>query len=377
MRTGRGVFLLYLAFSAAVFGYSVLSPIYNWDLLGYVACVGSIRSADANAVHRYAYDEVRKAVPAATLKVLDPPDGAGYNGVLSSDPEAFAEALPFYRTRVLYVALVYGLSRLGMNVIMATHFVSAVSVMVSTWLLFLMVRRRVPQPFLLALPLLALSFGWLDVSRLSTPDGLSMLGILACAALYLRSSRWMLVALPMLTLIRGDLIVFSVPFACLLLILRRFPRSLVLGSLASSIGCYWLIDIWSGHPGWATVFYHTLVSRLVHPLSQPVQLTPSEYLRVVGRGLRSVVSSPSMLTFGAIVTAVAARMSDTRLPSDQTRLVRDEAVLATVAVVYVVLHFAVFPVTWERFYVGPYLLGAVALGSLMAGKPSGSFATRF
>jgi len=52
MRAERSVFLLYLAFSAAVFAYWVLSPIYNWDHLGYVACAGSLRSADVGGIAR-------------------------------------------------------------------------------------------------------------------------------------------------------------------------------------------------------------------------------------------------------------------------------------------------------------------------------------
>lgn len=366
MNIRAAAIILYVLFSSVVFVYSVVSPIFNWDVLGYVAVALSSRTENPEVIHRRAYREVQQAVPPATYVLLGPRSSDPYNAVLSKDAAAFVEAVPFYRTRVLYLALVSALHALGLNIVFSTHLVSAVSVMASTWILLAIAWRRVDPEFILCLPFLAVAFGWLEVSRLSTPDGLALLGVLVSGLLYLKRSPLILVVLPLLVLIRTDLVLFAVPLGLCLAAAGRVSKIATAGSLVATIGSYWMVNQWAQHPGWQAVFHHSLVERLVFPLSQPRGLTPGMYFEALWRGLSSILTTPSMLTFTALAVWAAAllagRGSTGQLRNDQ----RQDVVLLAVTSAFVVLHFGLFPVTWPRFFVGPYLLCAIIVGSLIA-----------
>jgi hypothetical protein len=87
---------------------------------------------------------------------------------------------------------------------------------------------------------------------------------------------------------------------------------------------------------------------------------------LTGLGLNVVFASHLI----SAVSVLAATWVLLLMVWDRVELAFVVALPLAFVVCFAVLHFVLFPVTWERFFVGPYLLGAVALSSMVSGGTS-------
>jgi hypothetical protein len=165
----------YLAFGLFLIAAALSRPQFNWDIIPYLGATGSFEIQDKQALHASVFDELARFVPASAYQSLV--TGSDYRVAVATDPEAFSQQLPFYQPRVLYIGLLFLLSKLGLNVVMVTYLISAVSVALGLWVLFVAFHRTLSGYLLLLFPVLALGMGVLDLARLSTADGLAFLAI--------------------------------------------------------------------------------------------------------------------------------------------------------------------------------------------------------
>jgi hypothetical protein len=381
-----GVAAWYALISLGILGASFTRPLMNWDVIGYVGSVKALETSDAQDVHKSTYETLRASVPDSTLAIIAPAPGqppapadaqqdrpptvAQYRSAMRSDPAAFAEQIPLYEVRFLYIYLLFALSKLGLPIVFATYAVSAVSVCIGLWLLAWMTKNRLQTPAKLALPVLALAFGAITIGRLSTPDGLAFLGFMVCMLLFL-NNRWesMVVAVALIG-IRTDLVLFTAPFLLYCVFFSRFRRVWSIAAFVITCALYVWVKVHYGYPGWSTMFRFAVGEWVPHPLTTPAVVTVSQYLRTFIIGIWSGANRPAFLIFLIMAAwAVGLLIQKVRAGGFPDSFLRSNIVAALVlSIVYVLVHFLLFPEWQERFFLGPYLTVAVVLAILLEGR---------
>jgi hypothetical protein len=377
------VWVWYATIGLGVLGVSLVKPLFNWDVIGYVGSAKSLETADVRSLHQFTYGEVQGSVPSSTFAVIAPapphspvspepkpdipPSVSEYRSAMRADPVAFAEQLPLYHVRFIYVYLVFALYKLGTPIVLATYAVSGVSVCIGIWVLAWMARGRVGTSAAVVLPVLALAFGAITVGRLSTPDGMAFLGFMVCMVLFL-NDRWesMILALALIG-IRTDLVLFSAPFLLYCAFFSRFRKALSIAAFVMSCGLYLWVKWHYGYPGWSTMFRFAIGEWVPHPLTTPATVTVSQYLKAFFIGMWSGANKPAFLLF-LVIVAWAGRLIFQEMKSGTPvqAIARMNVVAAvSLSVIYVLAHFLLFPELQERFFLGPYLVSAVALAALL------------
>src|SRR5271170_4393245 len=167
----RAAYLIvpYLCLFALLSVWAVLQPQYTWDLLGYIGC--SVDSCDPRAIHRVTFDSIRSISSNKEIQVDSP-----YRADVAANPYHFAEQLPFYSIKPIYVVLVKGLHRLGVPFPKAAVTVSAASNLLLALLLWRWLGAYLSGlPLAAACSLIMLSPNVLALSRWATPDCLATL----------------------------------------------------------------------------------------------------------------------------------------------------------------------------------------------------------
>ena len=333
-------------------------------MLGYVATVLAMDQSDPQIIHDQTYEHVRGNVPAETYNQFVDGQADPFRAAMAVDAGGFVQLIPYYKIRPLYNLLVYLLHKMGLSIVQATMVVSAASYAILGTLIFAWIRHHAGGALGLILALLlALSHPLLEVGRLSTPDALS--AALLVAGLYLLIERQRTTAFALLALLSIGIRTDNVVYVGLLLIglqLRppsgaRIGMARTLAWLAAALGSYLMINHWAGHYGWATVFQHTFIEKITNPAGTQVSVSFLDYaLSVVKQGLASMRDSGLLLfTLLAILALLVAR---TRRGQGIARTHADHIVIAAASVV---VHFLLFPVLWDRFFVAQYVLVTIIL----------------
>lgn len=116
------VYFLIVLFISIV---SIHKPDYNWDILPYVASVYSLESTDTNSIHKNTYEIVKSTLPEQAYLLLV--SNNKYREEMHQCSKCFYQQLPFYKIRPLYVALIYILYKLGINIIVSSFVISSIS----------------------------------------------------------------------------------------------------------------------------------------------------------------------------------------------------------------------------------------------------------
>jgi hypothetical protein len=337
-------------------------------MIGYIAAAKSFEEHDFDSLHSFTYNELRLSVPSETYDQLVSGD---FQHTVSADSSALKEVLPFYQIRPVYTGLIFLLYKTGVNIGFATHIISGVAVVAAVAILYLMSVSFLAKPLIYALPPLAVIFGIPDLAQSSSPDGLAFLAVLLSAHLYLcKRIAPLLLLFPIMIGIRTDLILFTTPFLLCILVLERSNKWGVVLSLFLSIAVYLAIGRYWENPGWSTIFHFTLVQIRTHPISMPPVLTVRQYCEALLSGTRGLRSNKAFILYSLMAayslyylatSSSISNHSKTKTASLLGAIRSSSAVLAVVCVVFVVSHFLAFPVMWDRFFSGPWLIGAFSL----------------
>lgn len=350
--------------AAAALLLSCCRPLDNWDLIGYLGAAQAFVEQDMAALHAGTYAQLRQALPAPAYRelVAGDPDRA-YSMAISTDVSAFKEQLPFYQIRPFYNGLILICHKAGVNMVLAVRLISGISVATAMVLLYLMCAATLTRPVIYGLPVFAVGFGMLDLARLATPDALAFLATVLSVYLFQQKRPGALLLLLPVTLgVRPDLILLALPLLGSIVVLERgfrWPAVLsMLGCLAIyvGIGRHW------HNPGWAAIFYHTLVARTTHPISVPATLTAQVYVHALGDGLRSLASRKTFLLFCPVAAGLLCLTVRQVWRASLAAALRSRpVVLAAICLIYIAGHFLAFPSADKRFFCGAYLMSAFAL----------------
>jgi hypothetical protein len=275
-----------------------------------------------------------------------------------------------YTIRPLYIYLCSGVGWLINSDIAATYVISSVATALAILLSFVLAGSLgVTGRTRLAVPLIWIATGALNLASLSTPDGLETLLGLLFVTLSIngswkgtRAAGLSLIAVLMVAT-RTDallLVTFLMMAEFVLEPRHRWPASLV--SLAA-LSTYFAIQKFSGNFGYIAVLNFQLIEDRAHTVMP--NLVPNFYGYVVAlvRGVAQILGKdfqPALfsvcLSLLAFVVFRERRLGVAQLAD---RLAHRALILAVGLFVYLVVRFVVFPATWARYMMTGYVLAGI------------------
>lgn len=279
-KLGAYLVIPYMCFFALLSAWAVFQPQYTWDLLGYIGC--SVDSNDPKTIHRTAFDAIRDVSSGPDIQADNP-----YRADVSKNPYHFAEQLPFYSIKPVYVILVKEIHYIGLPFPKAAVAVSAASNFLLAALLWYWLGAYLSGfPLAAACSLIMLSPNILALSRWATPDCLAT--FLAAVGLYLILERkryfWGCSVLLVDIWVRTDVLVLAGIVFAVLLVLRKLDVAQFAALCLIALGSYFTINHFAGNYGWPALFYNSFLGGLVAPGETVIHFSRSAYLHQVVRG---------------------------------------------------------------------------------------------
>jgi hypothetical protein len=360
---GYGALLLI----AAVAAYRTTDRDWNWDALAYIGCAASWSESDPAKIHDQAYTEARRQMPADVYQLLT--ESNAYRRDLARNPSHFVEQLPFYNGKVLYVALIVGLHRMGASYVGAMKILSAAGFFALGLVFFRWAQDYVrPLPASILSAALMMSAPVWNLARTFSPDALSVAiitagfyALFAVAPARAINQRWA-AAIPAIALliaaifVRNDTLLLTVFVIGYLAVASRSPvrlkRSQAAALILLLVASVLALGHLTGGYGWRMSFYHGLVERVPAPaeVQEPV-ITVADYLHAAARSAREAADWSSL----GIFTFLAAGCL---LLRKRRTLMRD---LLLVNVAFSLVRLLFYPGFEERYYVSTYVVAAICL----------------
>jgi hypothetical protein len=317
-------------------------PRLNFDFVGYISAVESMKTSDIDLIHTRTLAVVKEI----DAKHRDVFYEASYSRDLLSNPEHLSTNIPFYNIKILYVLLIRVLQRLTGAAVLSTVLPSVLAYLGIALLIWSAVGR---QNALLAAALICQPV-LVSAVRYSTPDLFGALWI-TCGAFFFMTGRKMPAILVLLVAVwvRPD----SIVYVGFLLLAMLFDHAIDLKEcvayLALAAASFLAITRF-GYP-WSVLFYHSFVEKLSDPSGFHAYITPAAYLRQVAAA--GVSMTVGYLAIYVLLAIVAWRTREGRL------LV---APLAAGAMA----HFLLYPSEEERLLLPFYLIAAIGAARSLA-----------
>jgi hypothetical protein len=273
----------YLAFFALLSVWAVRQPQYTWDVVGYVGA--SISSTNPEVIYQQTFAAMNPIIADDANSQVQPDNP--YRADVAKNPYHFAEQIPFYSIKPIYVDLIRGFHRGGLSYPKSAVAISAVSSFALAVLLWLWL-----SPYLAGLPLVAcctmimLSPNVLGLARWATPDCLAT--FIAALGFYLILERklyfWGCAVLMCDIWIRTDALVLAGVIFFVLWVRAKldFPQFASLCVL--SLGSYFAINHFAGNYGWPVLFYNSFLGGVIAPGEVALHVSRSVYFHQVVRG---------------------------------------------------------------------------------------------
>lgn len=357
--------ILFLAVFALTFLLFYLQrPLLNHDLGGYVGAVLMYEESDPVIVHEETFAILKKHTPEHRYVRLAGlgTDSATANRLLGSDPEAFRQSLPFYRVRVAYTAIIYLLTKSGLNPVFASHAISAISVTGAIFLLGFLFPGIPGIALRFLIPFLSLGFGVQELSGLSTPDGLGLIFWILFFFLAIRRKPSAIIILPFLTLIRNDYVLMVALICLFLFFFRTFDRRLIASSFILAFLFHFVINNYFGNYGLLTVLHYIKhFGEIAYPENAVPDVSFLDYFRLVWDAISVALHPAYGRAFFLFVFTFAILFL---LPMDrplrgQIRMVSfrisEVQCYSLAGIVYVFAHVFAFPYYNERYFTFIYL----------------------
>jgi hypothetical protein len=344
----------------------------NWDMLGYVGSAVSIEKSDVSYIHNYVYQEFKAYSTDEEFKHLT--SKHNYQKVMFQDEDAFNQQIPFYKIRILYVLLILGLTKLGFNIFLASHILSATLVSAGYYVFYQAYKKLINPVLWLIYPLLAISFNIINLAQTVTADSLAFFWLgLACFSFI--NAHWKTFFLLLITsiLVRTELIFLVAVFSGYFMVFRSDLRTIAAASIFLSLILYLLINHFVGNYGWSTVFHYVFLSGMsaTHPAEySAVGVSVQQYISVIITHIRLFVSDRSILLFETVtlfqfILFWLSKKNDCSVSKMYLELFKNPALTLTLlSLCYIVLHYFIFPILDSRFFVAQYLIATLGLLSI-------------
>ena len=331
--TFKGVYLV--SWALFVLYFAIDRPIYNTDIVGYVASVYELIGLSGDALKDAVYDDVKNAAPHIY---------SHYAGTkLYEDPSALQQQTPFFKIRYVYVWITYALGQLTGSFSQATVLISAVSgflIVLISGILFWNAGSGIA--FLFVPPAIILG-STLTLSRITTVDALAALvAVFLCALILTKRHITTAFLIALLPLFRTDYIIFALAI-CVILFLRGRSRLAVL-SIFFALLTYFAVNHFAENYGYAVIFNYTFIDQWnPYPLTMPISDNFFDYVKAYIRGVWELINKPHIFFYPIIYTTVLVFLLYNRY---QNRFFT----IYLACLFFAVAHFLLFPFGLFRHY---------------------------
>jgi len=341
-------------------------PSYGIDMLGYMENVAALESPNAGQIHSAVYREIDSNLPEgsrAHLLGLDNAAPGTQNASLrdrASNPDHFAEFLPCFAIRPLYVEFLYIVHRLGASLVKASVLGSVIPYLALAGLIFLWSSLYVSRAIASMLAfLLVMTPPVLNMARMQEPDCLSTLW--ACLALYFIFERgWLTAGFVFLlssVYVRTDNVLLVLPVIAYLSLAKNEVGKWKAAALAAvAVASVLAINHFAGDYGWRMLYYRGFIA----PPLAPGEFVPHFSLGDYKVALRSGVSALVNGSFGTyflfgLVGYLASRK-------------RAIGEIFAIVVIFSAIHFVIFPLPEDRYLALFYVVAGLVVISGLSTK---------
>jgi hypothetical protein len=344
-------YFVVLMLSVLVCCRGAFTPLYNWDLIPYSALVLEKEGFSGEALHRTTYNALQKELP---VQVYEQLTTGAYPAAIAHDTGSFRDMLVFYRQRVAYVGLISLLVQLGFPVVLSSvlvsSFLAGLLVLLIGWY---MIRERLPIWFL---PLLVSLTGLTEIARLSTPDAMATSLVLLLVLTAERRLVWAGVLSFLLPLVRLDFWLFPILLSFFLWLggLRSGAMVVAVCSTLSFLLVQWRIP---GY-GLAITFQHTFNGPFTAPGTLANTLTWDVWKQRFLHALGDAVNHAH-----AVIYALGFYQFIRQSPEERKTL--HGRLFVWLPLLFVAVHFLLFPTYLTRFFVGMTVLILLRLMRVM------------
>jgi len=356
----------YLLFTVAIVLIGAIKPALNWDMLAYVASAKHFEINSPAELHSFVFTNLKDYVnPDKYLSLTD--GGSQYRVDMATNPELFYQQLPFYEIRPIYTISILLISKLGLNIFTATYVVSLISVVLGIFLLFFALKDKVYKNLLYILPFFLIFFGILHIARLSTPDAMVFLSLSIFIYLFTKGKTLLLLfIIPIFVLVRTDMIIFNFLVLSAIFFLYKDYKIKSLISLMATITLYLFINNFFHNYGWSTIFSVTLVKGISNPADVNLTVSSADYAYAFARGISTaLLADRTFMGFFSIIL-LSLLLMKVFIKSLILIINKEILVYLIIPILYIFIHFILFPVIWDRFFVGFYTMTIVGLLLLLS-----------
>jgi hypothetical protein len=339
-------------------------PTYNFDNVFYLGVAERMLGHPIEEAHRSAYEQIRVALPPEDYqKILS--DGTPDDLVRipsANNVEAYRQQLPFYSVKPVYPLLIAGFRIFGVNGVIASLWISAVSLgllaaMCCSWL----GRYYSGAAAAVLSVLIALSAGVFNLGVDPRPDALYAAVVLGMLMLTVRTPRLSaaLVALMLFSmLVRPDAIILCLLLCGAWMLLRPGEYGRPLVGIGLCVLLYMSVTRITGAYSWPVLMYHAYIAYQPYPETHPSAVHAVDLLHIYLKYGQPIYSQ-TFLTMLAV--AVAALVASLLVEPLRSAPVACSAVL----VLTLPLHFLVHPSDNMRvrsaYYVAALILLLIAV----------------
>jgi len=322
-----------------VFIVGVISPDYNWDIIGYVASSYYKDGLRGKELSEKTYNDIKTEVGKEMFISLT----AGYKGYregVYTNSNSLEQQIPFYSIKMVYVEFMRMMKVFGISYPKATYIISAFFSSFSVIILGLILFRK--NLSMVTLPVIVLTTGFLEMAQLSTPDALACFFSFAAIYFSLNSKRIIFLISAILPLIRTDLTILST-----LLMLHWYLKSenkYSLISLIFSFMAYFIVNSLNGNYGWLTLFNFSFFGYSPFPADMVISNRIKDYIWPYVDTLLSLPNIPQFLIYFVSIYILLPKVINKEIPENAYEFF-------IIPFLYVVIHLALFPIYENRFFV--------------------------
>ncbi len=367
-------FAIVLAFSLLCLVVPLLTPVDNWDMLGYAASVKSLYGMDAASIHASVFSEYQSYATAYSFEQLT--KGSSYREVMHQDAEAFYQQIPFYKIRILYVLMLTLVSEMGVNVFTAMHFFSTFFAAAAFLTLYFGMRHQIHALAWIVAPVFYFFFSLeLTIFQRGGVDSFSFFWVAMIAVAFFRRSKWIYPLLALSVLVRTDLILYTALIFAALFISNRAAWRDIFGWGIITLIAYSSVNHWSENLGWTALINFVFESNMLATHPQEYSQIPLSFEQYIG----FIFSQHDWISNWFWVALGIAVLNFFLLPlswhwASQQRDTKDEnlqylvrlQILSAISLAYICLHYLLFPAIFMRFFYGQCFISALALLATMA-----------
>ncbi len=322
-------------------------------MLAYAASADVINGTSPEEIHSRVYAELRDRTSPETYQRIIA--GNHYRQVMHKDADAFNEQLPYYSRRVTFNALLEAINDFGVSFYDAGYWVTALAFILAFLVLWGSLNDRIHPLLQLMFPLVFLKYSMdLEIIRQILADSLSSLWVVLICIAYFRETRLLLPLIALSVFVRVDLVIFS---GLLLLMLfvssdrKKYPALFACG--IALVAAFFFVQRWAGSYGWQTLYYFAIISDMLatHPSQYgSIGFTLSDYLNSLADTSRWISPMYGITALFSVMTLLVWRFA--KLGEYNLKVCR----ITLVCVLYIVVHYLVFPQMYLRFFVGQNMM---------------------